>query len=84
MPPNIPERVAVLETIVPTIKESLTTVVKVQEHQENLLNSICINIATLAAQVGTIVLERSRWKDPMLYVTAVSVIITAIAVFGRR
>lgn len=73
---SLPERVAVLETIVPSIKDSMDGLSKT-------LNTVNLQVNTLVTNVQTITTERSRWKDPMLYVTAASVLIAGYAVIVK-
>ena len=77
----LPERVAVMENAVDTLKQSILTIAQVQEHQGGMLNSICVNMATLTPKLQQVLEERSRWKDPMLYITACSVLVAAYAVW---
>jgi hypothetical protein len=86
IPPNyrenpLPERVAVLEAVLPTLQAALIKFDTRQEHQDSLLNTITVNLSSLKQTVDNISTERSRWKDPMLYVAALSVITAIAAVF---
>lgn len=73
---SLPERVAILETMLPAVKESM-------EGLSKTLNTVNLQVNTLVANVQTITTERSRWKDPMLYVTAASVLIAGYAVIAK-
>ena len=94
MTPSLPERVASLEATLPPIQAGFVTLIRVQEHQESTLNTICVNVATLTANVRVLMEDKatkeeyaceeySRWKDPMLYVTLLSVAIAAYAVVAH-
>ena len=73
MPPNIPERVAMLEAVLPIVRQTLGEV-------RSELSGIMSAVEVIKNKVETINLERSRWKDPMLYVTLLAVVVSIYAV----
>jgi len=68
----INERVAILETTVEDAKKTMTEVLKKEDRIAGLLNTICIEMATLRQQVTTIVQERSIWKNPLVWTNLIS------------
>ena len=81
--PSLPERVAILETMVPAIQISMKEFAATLHDQGALLNTIHLQTTRLSQCVETVNTERSRWKDPMLYVSAISVCVAIFAVFHK-
>jgi hypothetical protein len=75
----LPERVAVIEADVRSLASCVHDVKTLQGHQEALLNTICVNVATLTTEVKNITMERTIWKNPLIYISFVSVIVAGIA-----
>lgn len=87
-PPNksqsLPERVAVLETDMETLKTGMFRLVQIQDRQDGLLNTVSVSMATLVTKLQTVIDERSRWKDPTIYITALSVMVALYAVWSKH
>jgi hypothetical protein len=79
--PTLPERVTILETLMPVVHEKMAHFDKTLGDQGALLNTIHLQVSSVAQNLNTVNGERSRWKDPMLYVTAISVLVALFAVF---
>ena len=77
------ERVAVLETTVEDMRQSMSEILKKEDRIAGLLNTICIEMATLRQQVTTIIQERSMWKNPLVWTNLISLGV-AIAVLLKR
>ena len=77
-PETIGERVAVIENSVETLKSGMMYMVQSLEKQNSIMNTICVNMAMLTTKLQQVLDERSRWKDPMVYISGIAVI-TAIA-----
>lgn len=91
---SIPERVAILETIVPDLKEHLGKLSQEVGNFGASLNTVMLRMGNVDTKLtalvdaankknDTVAVERSRWKDPMLYVSAVSVVVAIWAVVAH-
>jgi hypothetical protein len=78
-PPNLPERVAVLENEFHNLDVNVEGIRNVQGHQEATLNTICVTLATLTTEVKNITMERAVWKNPLIYITFMSVVVAGVA-----
>jgi len=75
MTPNdrpINERVAVLETSVEDMRKVMTEILKKEDRVTGLLNTICIEMATLQQKVNTVIQERAVWKNPLVWTNLIS------------
>ena len=83
MAPSLPERVAVVESEVHALRGDLHDMNQNQQDQNsninNSLNNLNVSMATLTNTVEGIVTERVVWKNPLLYISFLSVAIAAIA-----
>lgn len=71
----IPERVALLEQSVPRLEHSVEALEGHYNNMERDINTICVSVATMSSKVQAIIDERTVWKNPMVYISAASVII---------
>jgi hypothetical protein len=79
--PSLNERVAVIETEVHGLSSTVDGIKAVQGHQEAVLNTICVNVATLTTEVKNITMERTVWKNPLIYISFISVVVAGLALF---
>jgi hypothetical protein len=88
--PSIPERVAVVESEIKNVCTSVDHIEGVQAHQEAILNTICVNVATINNQIKTVfdrfegIAETKRtWSDPMLWTNFISLGIAIYAIVSK-
>lgn len=74
----IPERMAVVEVELQGLNIALNGVRHKQDHQEATLNTISVNLATLTQSVKGLTAERAIWKNPLIYISFLSVAVAAI------
>jgi len=82
MTPNdkpITERVAVLEVQVAEMRTAMKDINSREGRMEALLNTICVNVATLTQRVDDIVKERSVWKNPLVWTNLISLAVAVVA-----
>lgn len=78
---SIPERVAVIETQVQSVSKAVGDIQTLQNHQESTLTNISVTLATLTAEVKNITMERTIWKNPLIYISFISVVVAGLALF---
>lgn len=85
---TLPERVAVIETEVKDLGIDVRDIKAVQGGQGAAINTICVNVATInssiagmAESIKGLSTERAEWKNPLVYLSFVSILVAAIALF---
>lgn len=79
----LPERIAILETIVPEIRATVRTFHGEQSHIVAQLNTILVEMSALKTVVTSLVESRSIWRNPLVW-TNIGALGLALAVaFGK-
>lgn len=79
----LPERVAVLESEIDTIKSVIKTLCGKEDGIMASVNLLTTSIGLLAQKVDSIMAERVVWKNPLVWTNLISLAITGLALYRK-